>query len=68
MDSEKMKQYIRLADVFFVAPVMIYAGTNAMLPFWLRASLIATGAATLVYNGVNYINIKDKLKENAKSA
>ncbi|PWG74043.1 hypothetical protein DF186_19935, partial [Enterococcus hirae] len=48
-------QYVRLIDVFFIAPVMIYAGTFKTLPMWLRISLIGIGAATLYYNGKNYL-------------
>lgn len=48
-------QTIRLIDVFFIAPVCIYAGTQKSLPQWLRISLIGIGAATAYYNGKNYL-------------
>lgn len=48
-------QTIRLIDVFIIAPVIIYAGTQKTLPTWLRISLITIGACTLYYNGKNYL-------------
>lgn len=60
--SEYQKsQTIRLVDVFFIAPVLVYAGTKQSLPNWLRISLIGIGAATFYYNGKNYlINKKEE--------
>ena len=49
-------QTIRLIDVFFIAPVCIYAGTHKELPEWLRISLIGIGVATMYYNGKNYLS------------
>ena len=49
-------QTIRLIDVFFIGPVCIYAGTYKELPQWLRFSLIGIGAATIYYNGKNYLS------------
>jgi len=49
-------QTIRLIDVFFIAPLLIYSGVQAKtLPMWIRASLVAVGAATAIYNGKNYL-------------
>lgn len=51
-------QTIRLIDVFFIAPVLVYAGTYKELPNWLRISLIGIGVATFYYNGKNYLKNK----------
>jgi len=69
--NESVKEYqksqnIRLLDVFAIGPMMIYAGTFKQLPMWLRIGLIATGAATVVYNGKNYL-INKKNDNNARN-
>jgi len=59
-------QFVRLADVFVLAPIMIYAGTFKSLPTWVRYSLYAMGVATAVYNAKNFIENRrnlQKLKE-----
>ncbi len=53
-------QTIRLLDVFFVAPVLIYAGLQEKLPKPLRATLIMLGIATFVYNGHHYLKNLEK--------
>jgi ABC-type enterobactin transport system permease subunit len=54
-------QTIRLIDVFFIAPVLIYAAGRKELSEPLRLTILGIGIATLVYNGHNYL----KAKENA---
>lgn len=56
-------QYVRLLDVFVLAPVMIYASTFKALPDWVRLVLLVSGVATLVFNGKNYLEI-EKQKDN----
>lgn len=56
-------QNIRLLDVFFIGPAMIYAGTFKSLPLWLRITLIGTGAATVIYNGKNFIANRKNLQK-----
>ena len=56
-------QMVRLADVFFIAPVLIYAGTFKTLPTWLRVSLIGLGAATAIYNGKNFLANRSNLQK-----
>jgi len=56
-------QYVRLLDVFLLAPVMIYASTFKALPDWVRLVLLVSGVATLVFNGKNYLEI-EKQKDN----
>tara|TARA_Y100000114_G_scaffold112589_1_gene106389 strand:+ start:62 stop:274 length:213 start_codon:yes stop_codon:yes gene_type:complete len=53
-------QTIRLIDVFVIAPICVYAGTQKSLPEWLRGSLIVIGVATAYYNGKNYLANKQK--------
>ena len=58
-------QFIRLVDVFVIAPICVYAGVKYkdVLPTWLSVSLITIGAGTLVYNANNYLLNKEKYKE-----
>ena len=50
-------QAIRLADVFFIGPVMIYAGDKLERrgDRILGAVLALLGAATVIYNAKNYV-------------
>ncbi|HHZ95525.1 MAG TPA: hypothetical protein EYN67_08195 [Flavobacteriales bacterium] len=56
-------QYVRLLDVFLLAPIMIYASTFKALPDWVRLVLLVSGVATMVFNGKNYLEI-EKQKDN----
>ena len=47
-------QPIRLLDVVFVGPLMIYAGVEGNFRPAIKLSLIVVGFATIYYNGVNY--------------
>jgi hypothetical protein len=54
-------QFIRLVDVFVIAPICIYAGLKTKdLPKSVSISLILIGVATLYYNGKNYLINKDR--------
>lgn len=46
-------QLIRLTDVIFIGPFMIYAANK--LKGRDKAILKALGIATIIYNGINYI-------------
>lgn len=49
-------QIVRVLDVLVIGPLMIYAGVTTPPPKnWLKYSLIALGAATIVYNGQNWL-------------
>lgn len=49
-------QFIRLVDVFFIAPVLIYVSYKANnLSNALRIILLIIGVSTLLYNGSNYL-------------
>lgn len=51
-------QTVRLIDVFVLGPYLIFLGNKQekLTPFQ-RNILVLTGAATIVYNGVNYLRI-----------
>jgi len=52
-------QWIRLADVFLIGPMMVYFGVKAeKVPATLRLAMIAAGAGTVIYNGRNYLIIR----------
>ncbi len=60
IDEYQKSQNIRLVDVFFIAPVCVYAGFKANeIPSWVRLSLVAIGVATFYYNGKNYLINKE---------
>ena len=49
-------QLVRVADVLAVGPLLIFAGTLTKDPV-LRAAFVATGVATILFNGLNYMAI-----------
>ncbi len=55
-------QTIRLADVFFVGPVMVYAGTKLrrMREPALGSTMIVLGVLTVWYNGKNYLEQQNR--------
>lgn len=64
IEEYQKSQNIRLVDVFFIAPVCVYAGIKAKeLPTWIRISLVGIGLATFYYNGKNYL-INKRNEEN----
>lgn len=46
-------QLIRLADVAYIGPFMLYAATK--LKGQDRQIMAALGLATIIYNGINFI-------------
>lgn len=48
-------QYIRLLDVFFIGPLMIYAASAKVPSASVKNMLLLLGVATIVYNGRNYL-------------
>lgn len=48
-------QYVRVLDVVAIGPLMIAAGRKNGLPANMRALLVMTGVATILYNGANFI-------------
>jgi len=59
-------QSVRLYDVFFIGPFLLYAANKKNLSKVDRATLIGIGIGTILYNGYNYI--KKKQNENQKTA
>lgn len=56
--SSQRYQFVRLIDVFVLAPTMVYAATFKSLPNYIRLILFVSGICTLVFNGTNYLDIK----------
>lgn len=53
-------QTVRLADVLFIAPFLVYVGIVAKdLSNVERATLIFLGTATFLYNAHNYLNVQE---------
>jgi TRAP-type C4-dicarboxylate transport system permease small subunit len=52
-------QWVRLADILLLGPLMIYAGIRADQD-WVRVPLMIFGATTITYNLRNYINLAHK--------
>jgi len=51
-------QAIRLLDVFVIGPLMIYGASK--MPIGPAAALLAVfGISTVIYNGVNYFEVKE---------
>jgi hypothetical protein len=60
-------QALRVWDMIFVAPVLIYAGlSKSNLHQGLRFSLFAIGVATFVYNANNYFKNDELFKQYQK--
>ena len=61
-------QPVRLLDVIYVGPVMIYAGIKGKnLNAFVKWSLIGVGICTILYNGANFfINEKKALERRRK--
>lgn len=58
-------QPIRLLDVFVLGPFMIWSGLNAKgIPGWAKIGLVVAGAATIAYNGQNFLELLGKEKQN----
>jgi len=56
--QSKRYQFVRLLDVFVLAPAMIYASTYKEIPNYVRLILFISGICTLVFNGSNYMDIE----------
>lgn len=50
-------QWIRLADVVFIGPLMFYGGVKLRGP--AGYTLAALGLGTVVLNGYNYLRFRD---------
>ena len=50
-------QLVRVIDVLFIGPVIIYAATQ-IKNNWLKIILLIIGIGTIIYNAKNYIETK----------
>lgn len=57
------KQYVRLMDIFILAPFLFYASSKTS-DRTIKYGLMVAGLLTFVYNGSNYIFEMSKSKEN----
>jgi len=53
-------QLIRLADVAFIGPFMLYAAMRPKLTDSEKMILAGLGIATILYNGLNYLKYESK--------
>jgi hypothetical protein len=53
-------QLIRLADVAFIGPFMLYASMRPKLTDSEKMILAGLGIATILYNGINYLKYETK--------
>lgn len=61
-------QPVRLLDVIYVGPVMIYAGLKGKdLNQFVKWSLIGVGICTILYNGANFFINEKKAAEKRKA-
>ncbi|MBN4061688.1 hypothetical protein JYU20_00640 [Bacteroidales bacterium AH-315-I05] len=58
------KQHVRLySDVLFIGPfLIIVAIVFKRLPMWVRITLAIIGIVTIIYNGVNWLEEREKRK------
>ena len=47
-------QPVRLLDVIYVGPIMIYGGIKGKFHPFVKWSLIGVGICTILYNGANF--------------
>ena len=60
VEEQSKSQNIRLLDVFFIGPFMMYISYKAKgISNLERYTLLALGVATIYYNGKNYIESRN---------
>lgn len=60
-------QPVRLLDVVYVGPVMIYGGIKGKFHPFVKWSLIGVGICTILYNGINFVINEKKALEKRKA-
>lgn len=61
MTEKEKSQRIRLVDMFLLGPFMIWFGIQAQaVPDLAKGVMVISGIATVIYNGRNYLRIRDK--------
>ncbi len=48
-------QFVRVLDVVAIGPLIIAAGRRSTVSPNMRALLMVTGVATILYNGANFL-------------
>ena len=63
-DRAQKAQWIRLLDVVLIGPLMSYGGAHLFRrePV-LGAALTFLGASTIIYNGRNYLQVREALRQ-----
>lgn len=57
-------QSIRLLDVFVIGPLMVYGGWKGdTLHPAVKIGLMGFGASTIIFNGMNWIRIRNRSKQ-----
>lgn len=51
-------QTIRLIDIFAIGPMMIWFSNSKDYPEIAKGFMLAAGIATILYNGMNYLEIQ----------
>lgn len=51
-------QWLRLADIWFLGPAMIWFGLGKQLPEWTRLPALLGGVATVIWNWQNYRRVQ----------
>ena len=63
-DHQAKGQWVRLADVFVIGPMMSYFAVKATSePMWLRSIMFAFGVGTVIYNGRNYLAVRRYMQQ-----
>lgn len=52
-------QAVRVVDVALLAPLLLWTASRRELPPWARLFFGVSGAATLVYNGRNFLELEE---------
>lgn len=56
--EHELVQVVRLADVLFVGPLLLWAAVRIRRPPALRVALTVTGWATILYNGARFLTLE----------
>lgn len=56
----QFSQFVRLLDIFLIAPILIYAGVSGKVTRTLAGILIFIALVTIIYNGYYFIKYSNK--------
>lgn len=60
----QFSQFVRLLDVFLIAPVLIYAGITGKVTRTLAIILIVIAMSTIIYNAYYFIKYSNDSNRN----